>query len=299
MKMNKEARTRAIVIASAAALGVDLGLGASVVHAQVTGNANYSATVETATSGSAVSSPTGTATIYKSTSFEAAGYSAPSNTPSNIFPAYGVVAFNTSSYAALASSGVSNVATFTASEYTSTSTSTGTQAGSIINFYFAESPTTSNASGGAFNTGLEYNASSPTEGFDAANYTADLVGTTVYTNAASVTDTVALTLSAADVSYVDSVLSGATAGEFELFAVAGNNTSSGRYDGSYTGALATLTLDPGVVASPEPTSALLLGSALTPMLLRRRRNRLPKADAAGAAVDLPTPPEADSALQSS
>lgn len=231
------------VAAMAAAL-----LGATSVQAAVTGTATFSTTVEEG-------GPFGT------TSFQAAGNNASTNTPSDKFPAFGAVAFDASQFLSLAGTGVTPAVTLAATEFTSTSTSTGTKAGSVINFYFGQSPTTTNL--GVYDTNNE------PSGFDSATFNADLVGSFTYANVSNQVDTINLTLSASDVAYVNSVLTQGS-GTFELFAVATSDTDSARWDGTFASALATLTLN-GATAAPEPASLSLLGLSGVALLARRRR----------------------------
>ena len=232
------------VVCGAALAGM-ASMGATVARAAVS-NATYSAAFEETST-------------YVSTSFEAAGNTADG------FPAFAADAFSAANYTSLASSGVTSSATITATEYTSTSTSTITHAGSLINIYFAEAPETP-ATG---STTYLYDQTNEPGGFDAATFNADLVGTTTYANVANQVDTIPVTLSSADVSYVDSVLNGGT-GTFEFFFVATTAGGSARYDGTYTGAFSTLTLN-GATPVPEPTALLALGATAAPMLLKRRR----------------------------
>ena len=67
-------------------------------------------------------------------------------------------------------------------------------------------------------------------------------------------DAIPLTLSAGDVAYVDAVLANGSGGSFEFFAVATTNVSSGRYDGNYSSAPATLAL---VAATTGKATGLL------------------------------------------
>ena len=107
---------------------------------------------------------------------------------------------------------------------------------------------------------------------------ADLVGVETYGNVANQVDTIPLTLSTADVTYIDSVLAGGS-GTFEFFTVATTATAAARYDGNYATTPATLALT-GVAAVPEPTGAVLVGVALVPLATARRRSN--RAAAAGS-----------------
>jgi fibronectin-binding autotransporter adhesin len=243
-RLRRVPRSIAVAAATAAAaVSVDLVVGPGTANAQsLVVGANYSAAVET-------SGP------YVSTSFEAAGQNA------DTYPAFGAVAFNASSFTSFAADGVTTTATLTATEFVSSSASTLTHAGSVLNIYFAENPQTTGL--GDYNTALEPG------GFNASSFSADYVGSVTYSNVSNHVDTMSLTLSSADVTYIDTVLSnlssGASAagsGSFEFFAVATTNLSSGRYDGSYSGALATLTLNENIVAG-QPSGFLTFDPAGT------------------------------------
>ena len=228
---------------AAAAVSADLIFGPETAQAQsVTSNANYSTTVEA--SGA-----------FGTSNFEAAGQNADG------FPAFGVVAFNASNFTSFAAAGVATTATITAPEFVSTSASTLTHAGSVLNFYFGQNPQTG--------TGLgDYDVTNEPGGFDAANFSADLVGSVTYANTANKVDTITLTLSASDVTYIDTVLSNTssgkttTAGSFEFFSVATTNTSSGRYDGNFAATPATLTLNAGA-GNGTPTGLLTFDPTAT------------------------------------
>jgi autotransporter-associated beta strand protein len=240
-------RATAKMIAASVAASANLILGLGAAHAQtVTSNANYSASAE-------VNNTTGATSTYVSTSFSAAAPGV------NTYASYGAVAFNASSYTSLAANGITSAATLSAYEYSSASASTKTVAGSILNIYFAENPNTTT-------TLPAYNASAyGPGGFNASNFAADLVGSTTFNNGSG-QDAISLTLSSSDVAYVDTVLSNKSGGSFEFFFVVTSSTAAARYDATYTGVLAGLTLNGAAGTNPtgfltfDPTGTGASGS---------------------------------------